>query len=258
MKKHLNDAHWRHKILPSALQMLYRPWLIALGLHGLLLIVPLPDHLLTESPKPLKEVKVTDLPASPKGSTSKSSPNSTSKPTSNASTPRPDVVTRPPSPTPTPSATPTPTPSAIPTPKPTTTLTSTPGVNIEGGELDKFLEELAANTEMSADKASQPTLNSFSEPRFFFDQLGLNPKPKSDILTMRLINGKTPNQVQNQVLRSQGKGRNFRSEQLDGYGGGDVYRVLRDNKVWYFNLVPTKDSSGTVVVVWKREPPKSR
>lgn len=107
---------------------------------------------------------------------------------------------------------------------------------------------------MPADKASQPTLNLFSEPRFFFDRLGSEPKPKSDILTMRLINGKTPVQVQNQVLSSQGKGRSFRSEQLDDYGGGEVYKVLRDSKVWYFNLVPTKDASGTVVVVWKREP----
>lgn len=72
---------------------------------------------------------------------------------------------------------------------------------------------------------------------------------------MRLINGKTPVQVQVQVLSSQGTGRNFQVSELGKYGGGTVYRVQQESGILYFNLVPTTGpSNGTVVVVWKDKP----
>lgn len=261
MKKHLNDSHWRHKILPAALKILYRPWLISLGLHGLLLMVALPDHPLNESPKPLKEVKITDLPASTKESTSKSSPrSSTPKPTRNASTPRQDIDAPPQLPKPTPSVTPTPKPipSATPTPEPTTP-TSTPGVKIEGGELEEFLGELTPNSETAGDKASKPSPDLFNQPGLFFDQLGSEPKPKSSILTMKLINGMSPDQVQIKVLSSQkSSGKDFTITPLENFGGGTVWEVKQESKVWYLNLVPTTGSTkGTVVVEWKRDPTSS-
>lgn len=241
-------------------------WLISLGLHGLLLMVPLPDYPLSESPKPLREVKITDLPASPQGSTSKSSESSAkvSKPTSSdTSIPRQDIEIRPRLPKPTPSATPTPkpTPSATPTPpKPVTTPTATPGVKVEGGELEKFLGELTASSEMPPDEASKLSPDLFAEPRLFFDQLGSSsePKPKSGILKMVRIDGKKPDQVQVQVLNSQRSGKNFQVSELGNYGEGKVYKVQQESKVWYFNLILTKGSSGTVVVVWKRDPSQAQ
>ena len=149
----MNQSYFQ-KNLPAPVQFLVRPMLlISLGLHGLLLAIPMPSKQKPEAPKKEPEkVKITQLPTtrpSPKPS-SRSSPIPTPKPTPQVrQTPRPQPtpirqpslvippvspqtksIPRPqpqPRPTPTPpKPTPTPTP-----PKPTPTPSPSPSPTIE-------------------------------------------------------------------------------------------------------------------------------
>lgn len=282
----------RKNLLP-ALRVFYRPaLLISLGLHGLILMSPISQEPKSTKPVKLEKVKITNLLASsskPSGQPASKPSVAATKPTPTtvASIPRlivassppranaiPKVISTPPAtpaasatpkPTPTTTTTPEPTPTATPTPKPTPTATTTPEPTATptptptptptatqnptsdagDGELQGFLGQIG-------DLASKPSPDLFADPSLFFDQLS-PPKLKPDILSTTWIDGKNPVQVSVSILNNPANSSSFGNEQLGSYGGGEVYKVTQGSQVWYFNFVPTKDSKGTIVVVWKHD-----
>ncbi|NEQ22260.1 MAG: hypothetical protein F6K28_24320 [Microcoleus sp. SIO2G3] len=274
----MNHPKYDRKHLPFLLQTLYQPALfISLVLHGLLLVVPIPERSHSSSdnsPQAKKTIALTDLLASPKPSARPASPQpqpkaspSTAKPTSENSAPKitpqpqaiaPSVQSQPsaiptpssratPSPSPTPSSTPAAEASATPTPAVTPTLPLEENPNT----VQNFFEQLAATTGVPV---NPPSPNLFHDPSLYFDSAETEPTLKSDILRAVWMDGKTPEQVYISVLSSQLQSGNFQTEQKPDYGGGTVYKIRQDDSVWYLNLVPTTDGKGTIIVVWNREP----
>lgn len=73
---------------------------------------------------------------------------------------------------------------------------------------------------------------------------------------MILILGK-PEPVFKTVFASRFTNSGFEVKQEQGgYGGGLLYQVKQNTFVRYLNLVPTKDGTGVLVVVWNRSPTK--
>lgn len=210
-----------------------------------LLRQPQPSYLPAQSPPatpvvPLQPLFITT--SSPQESVSPSIPTPAPNPEPTAS------------PSPTPSPTPSPVPTPNPVPKPTATPTLTPGS--APGSVSAFLGQLASSDRSSepSDPSVSPSL--FVNPQLFFDSgLTVNQaKLKPDILRATWIAGKTPVQVYVEILVVQGQSNNFQVFERGNYGQGTVYEVKQSDRTWYFNLVPTKNTEGTAIVVWQHDP----
>ncbi|NJO67162.1 MAG: hypothetical protein HC832_07235, partial [Leptolyngbyaceae cyanobacterium RM1_405_57] len=61
-----NDPAAPLENLPAPLRLLLRPWaIVSVGLHVLVLLLPLPDRSTSEPPLAEEPVRITQLPASP-------------------------------------------------------------------------------------------------------------------------------------------------------------------------------------------------
>lgn len=142
--------------------------------------------------------------------------------------------------TPTPSPSPTITPTPSPSPSPTLTAIAS------SSTVATLFDQLASGNPglMNA----SPAL--FADPTLFFNQTTLKP----NILRAIAIAEKSPIQVQVEILQTQAQKANFQVFERGTYGEGTVYEVRQDSNIWYFNLVPTKDATGTIVVVWQQDP----
>jgi hypothetical protein len=89
----------------------------------------------------------------------------------------------------------------------------------------------------------------FTYPEFFFN----TNQPRSDIVGLHTVSGRTPAQLGDRLTR-QLQPNGFQLVPVGDYGGGPVYEVSRQSFISYLNLVPTADSSGTIVVQWQRLP----
>lgn len=233
---------------------LYRPMLlVALGIHAVLLLLPLPQP---KDQEP-KTVKLTALvaPRRPTAPAPKPTPpKPPSKPTvqgtkaisSTKAKGRVAPVLTPvasPLPTPTPTST---TPAASPTPTPAAAAAS----------VSEFLGQLASSNDSPETSSETPSPDRFTDPSLFFDKLPPfgEARLKPDILRAAWMAGKTPAQVYVEILVTQGQRSNFQVSERGTYSQGTVYEVKQGTNTWYFNLVPAKKANGTVIVVWQHDP----
>lgn len=241
---------------------------LSLAFHGLLLLLPLPDRpASSEQPESQETIALTDLLASPVPR-----PPRTAAPRSPLPAPAAQLratppiaaqppVSRPPAvahlaqpspavaPTPSP-APPAPTPGvASPIPAPAAMPTPQPAASPD--RVQSFFDEVSAATGVPV---NPPSPDLFADPSLYFDAVEPEPILKPAILRAVWMAGKTPEQVYISVLSSQLQSGNFQTEQKPDYGGGTVYEIQQGESVWYLNLVPTRDNSGTILVVWQQDP----
>lgn len=264
----MNQLYLQEKNLPSGLRVLYRPMLlISLGLHGLLLMIPiLSEPKKPDPPKKEDTVKISDLLAPPP----QPSPTTSPKPTPKKSAPIPQrrVVLRPPAPSPRPNPIPTPkaspTPAATPTPEatptPAATLTPeatpdpevTPTPNSDAGDFQDVFGQVEGVPDELVDS------NLFSQPELFFTQESLdadpsNPTRLQGIERIKWISLKSPDEVFSEVLEPGTEG--MEVSEKGEYGGGTLYELKKGAFIRYISLVKTEGlSKGTVFVVWNRDP----
>lgn len=263
----MNQYDMPSKSLPPALQILNRPMLlISLGLHGLFLLMPTPwqppAETLKPEPQPEETVKVSDLLGSNSPPSPKPSPKA-SKLTSKkaASTPRQQVASRRSVPQSQPSRSKQISKPAAAT-EPTTNPESTSKTDEEraetatsAAEAEEF-QKLFGKLEGEVDeKLIDP--NVFEKPESFYTEESLNaggePERKSGVDRIKWISLKEPDVVLDE-LKPQLKSIGIEPTTQGEYGGGTVYQVKKGSSVRYINLVPTKGSIGTLVIVWNRDP----
>lgn len=237
--------------------------LISLGLHGLLLLIPMPTQPLLQSqepePQPEETIKISDLLIPP----SKPSPKPSSKPSPKASKltskkaapiPRQQAVSLPSAskPQPNPVSTGSPTSEASSTPQASPEATSTPDAEASDEEFQNLFGKVEGEVD---EKLIDPNL--FERPESFYTEESLSaggkPARKSEIDKIKWISLKTPDVVLDE-LKPQLKGINVEPTTQGEYGGGTVYQIKKGSSVRYINLVPTKGSIGTIVIVWSRDP----
>lgn len=263
----MNQYDMQSKSLPPALQILNRPMLlISLGLHGLLLVMPTPmqppTQTLKPEPQPEETVKVSDLLGSTSPPSPKPSPKA-SKPTSKkaTSTPRQQVTSRPLVSQSQPSRSKQ-TSEPVAATEPTTNPNSTSGTDEESDSADtsaaeaEEFQKLFGKLEGEVDeKLIDP--NVFEKPESFYTEESLNaggePERKSGIDRIKWISLKEPDVVLDE-LKPQLKSIGIEPTTQGQYGGGTVYQVKKGSSVRYINLVSTKGSIGTLVIVWNRDP----
>ncbi len=114
--------------------------------------------------------------------------------------------------------------------------------------------------QVSSETVDQPELF-FKNPNAFYAKLGpdekgfdvAEPQPGIDG-SFKLIPNQTPDQLFNNAFASNLQSSGFQAAAPSQYGGGPIYEVKQGAFVRYINLVPTKDGTGTIVVVWNRSP----
>ncbi|WP_143780448.1 hypothetical protein [Leptolyngbya sp. 'hensonii'] len=157
----------------------------------------------------------------------------------------PPVVTSPTATSPTPAWVPSPALTPVATPEP-----------LSGNGVEKLFSQLATSSEPPDEISASPDL--FANPTLFFApdslQAGQQPKLQPTILRTTWIEAKTPMQVYVDILVTQGQQSQFQVAEKGTYGGGTVYEVKQDHATWYFNLIPTKDLTGSIIVVWLQDP----
>ena len=108
--------------------------------------------------------------------------------------------------------------------------------------------------------ASSPaqTVEQFAAPALFFAQLNpaqIKPEISNEVT---LVKGKMPNQLFAGFFKPglTKIGFSVPEDSEGNYGNGPVYRIQPDkSKPFFLNLVPTKDGTGSIVVVWLTMPP---
>jgi hypothetical protein len=229
-------------------------WVVSLGLHGVLLFMPLPS----EPPKPTAPrplVKITRLPSPPPSPTPTPSP-----------APTPSFT-----PTPSPSPTPAPSPIASPSPQPSPPSRSPPEVTPVPSPSPAPPDPLAAPqiqaaftttigqvaqqygdraADLSGIFATSPE-TFIEQPRKFYTPAG-KPLPGFDGKTLQ-VDKANPAQVFS-LYEAALKGAGFQVAPLPDYGGGLLYEVKQGNVSYYLNLLPLTDRSGTLVVIWALRP----
>ncbi|MCY7277585.1 MAG: hypothetical protein LH702_28575, partial [Phormidesmis sp. CAN_BIN44] len=116
--------------------------------------------------------------------------------------------------------------------------------------------ELASNLD--------PTPNKFADPNAFFTSLGgadaegfeVSAEANSEVESLKLVSGQAPQQLFSSFFSGNLQNSGFESTPISsGYGGGDLYQIKKgSSKPFYLNLVPTKDGTSTIVVVWRSQP----
>lgn len=100
----------------------------------------------------------------------------------------------------------------------------------------------------------------FSEPTQFYTKLSSQDSDASlipaqlrpEIQATKLIADQTPDAVYATMLSSLQS--IFEVSESGSYGGGTLYTLKKGSFSGYLNLVPTKDNSGTIVVLWTESP----
>jgi hypothetical protein len=239
--------------------------LVSLGLHGLVLMMPIPsDPRKAQLPKQAK-IKITQLPTFASPPSLKLSPQPSPQPAS--SPPQVSFQTQSPAPIRSipPSARPTPKPISKPkslsTPalKPTPTLTLTPSLPTPTPSTNtptptppsssSFDEVLTQVDQQGAFADFDSPELYFARPESFYDKSG---KPLSGFDgKFTYIEGTNPEDVYKKFFANS---RGFKVFSAEKYGGGLLYKVEQNISVRYVNLLPVKDGSGTIVIVWSRLP----
>jgi hypothetical protein len=79
--------------------------------------------------------------------------------------------------------------------------------------------------------------------------------PKAGIRNVSLVPGQAAETMMDEFLRSNLQNNDFEVTDLPKtYGGGKLFRAQKGSKTLYLNLVPTKDNSGTLLVIWNTPP----
>ncbi|HEY9604668.1 MAG TPA: hypothetical protein V6C85_23890 [Allocoleopsis sp.] len=93
--------------------------------------------------------------------------------------------------------------------------------------------------------------NYFTEPDKFYPSGVLRP----EISSISIIPDQPSDTLMDAFLKTNLQNNGYEvSEPKSPYGGGGVYEVKKDKLKLYFNLVPTKDGAGTIVVIWGSTP----
>lgn len=100
----------------------------------------------------------------------------------------------------------------------------------------------------------------FADPSQFYSKLSsqepdgslIPAQLREEIQAQKLVAGQLPDTVYDSMLPSLQSV--FEVSKSGSYGGGNLYTLKKDSFTGYLNLVPTKDNSGTIVVLWT-EPP---
>lgn len=107
----------------------------------------------------------------------------------------------------------------------------------------------------------QTDASAFAQPNQFYAKAAgksLNAGglvPRSGIRNISLVPGQAANTMMDEFLRSNLQNSDFEVTDVpQPYGGGKVYRAKKGSQTLYLNLVPTKDNSGTLLVIWKTPP----
>jgi outer membrane biosynthesis protein TonB len=91
----------------------------------------------------------------------------------------------------------------------------------------------------------------FTEPDKFYPSGALRP----EISSISIIPDQPSDTLMDAFLKTNLQNNGYEvSEPKSPYGGGGVYEVKKDKLKLYFNLVPTKDGAGTIVVIWGSPP----
>lgn len=249
-------------------------WLASLGLHGLLLVIPIPA---TDPPKPTKNpqlVKLTPVTPKPTPVSAIVKPKPTTVVSSRplvpqrvlTTKPTPRIVTKSPRPvvaaTPQKPVTPVaiaslppatdieidtknqellPTPQAIPLVSPSPVTLATKSIN--GVPVDPSWQVVEQPSEIIAEAEM------FTQP---------NGKLHPDIVgKIAQIPNKSPDTVFDEFFSSQLENANFNVEPSGTYAeGGGLYKLIpKDNSpILYLALAPDKQGTGTVVTIWNKYP----
>lgn len=269
------------KNLPASLSKMWKPmWLTSLGLHGLLLIIPIPT---TETPKqvekPQELVKLTPVAPAPspikKVNKTKPTPVAARRPPKApqqrivarkvaptvTNTPSPVVASPPPKPA-TPKPTPVtinsfpksteieldtknqellPPPQTVPSPSPSPVTIATEAIN--GVPVDPNWQAVEQPKEVIAEAEM------FTQP---------DGKLHPDIVgKIAQIPDKSPDTVFEEFFRLQLAIANFTVEPTGTYAAnGGLYKLIpKDNSSpLYLALAPNKQGTGTVVTIWNKYP----
>lgn len=100
----------------------------------------------------------------------------------------------------------------------------------------------------------------FADPSQFYSKLSsqdpdgslIPAESREEIQGKKLVAGQPPDAVYTNLAPSLAS--IFAVSEFGNYGGGPLYTLKKNNFIGYLNLVPTKDNSGTIVVLWS-EPP---
>ncbi len=272
--------------IPPSIQKYLKPMLMAsLGLHVFALLVPLPADQLNQkshrpktvrltsrpiarktlktipkSPPPVKalpKVRVVALsqkglviPSPPKkrvaklAAPPKGKPPTEKKPAEKPQPEKKQAQSKPPSP---PSGKKAPVPPAPPAGNPSSGM-------------DDFLQNIVAslseNTDVTPDLFSAPTefFPNYKKPSPN-DPPGFDVPPDlaDGIEDQRLISGKTPSEVYQDVLPSISPN-GYTLGTPTEYGGGQLYKITKAGFTSYLNIVPTENKKGTIIVTWSKDP----
>lgn len=239
----------------------------SLLLHGLVLVMPLPESQSTPEPEepPEEEVQISSI------SSLKLNPQPTPPPIAPSPVPKPIVrpaaqpalLPQPRPPLPTPLATPmplaTPTPIVTPTPlaTPTPLVTPTP---LATAPLATGSLQSGAVAGVGQASAAQFYTN-FPEPSAFFTPESLaeadanftDPVPVAGITNMTRIELKSLEQTKAEILPQLYPGATFTP--MGAYGGGDLYEVRQANSIGYIVLLKEAGLSlATFVIEWNVNP----
>jgi hypothetical protein len=128
-----------------------------------------------------------------------------------------------------------------------------------------FSENILAQLPAGADGESTDVLPGiFASPNDFFSKLGgtdadlseINPEENSEIDSMKLVPGQTPQQLLSDFFMPNLTQAGYQQPKLVAtYGGGQLYELKKGTfKPFYLNLVPAMGNKGTIVVVWRSKP----
>lgn len=100
----------------------------------------------------------------------------------------------------------------------------------------------------------------FADPSLFYSKLSssdpdgslIPAESREEIQGKKLVAGQPPNAVYTNLSPSLQS--IFEVSESENYGGGLLYTLKKDKFTGYLNLVPTKDNSGTIVVLWTEKP----
>jgi hypothetical protein len=250
------------KNIPPALKILWRPMLaIAFGLHALLLFAPLGEQKKAPPKADPKAVKITRLPKSPSNLNQPRPSARRAKPAVKRKTaaPPPTIVTK---------ATPTPPPAEGPaTPKGDTSAKPTGG---DGPKVDDvteiftepFAEFVVPREQVGGGEVLEPlrapadapvTADLFPNPNAFFSNPAKLTK-RAGLVAFEWFAAINPDFLYNNHLEPIYTKKGFTIVEKGEYGGGKVYELKKGSNVRYFNIIPTGDKTGTLIMVWKDSP----
>ncbi len=133
-------------------------------------------------------------------------------------------------------------------------------VQIPSDFSENILAQLPAG---SSSESTDPSPDQFASPNDFFSKLGgdaadgsvMNPEMNSEIDSMKLVSGQTPQQLFSGFFAPNLNQSGYQPKPVATYGGGQLYELKKGTfKPFYLNLVPTQDGKGTIVVVWRSKP----